>query len=120
MNPLIQLKKATPLFVIALVLACFTLSPQAFAQQVEMPTFTAIRNENCRRWELRISSATPDPVTIDVWGFGGGAYMRIANNARIPYRSEGTLILAAQAHRSGWTDSPVAYCYNQTRSRRCR
>ena len=32
MNPLIQLKKATPLFVIALVLACFALSPQAFAQ----------------------------------------------------------------------------------------
>ena len=32
MNPLIQLKKATPLFVIALVLACFTLSPQAFAR----------------------------------------------------------------------------------------
>ena len=32
MNPLIQLKKATPLFVITLVLACFALSPQAFAE----------------------------------------------------------------------------------------
>ena len=42
MNPLIQLKKATPLFVIALVLACFTLSPQAFAEQVEPPTFTPV------------------------------------------------------------------------------
>jgi len=31
MNPLIQLKKSTPLFLIPLVLACFALSPRAQA-----------------------------------------------------------------------------------------
>jgi hypothetical protein len=40
MNPLIQLKKATPLFVIALVLACFALSPQALATPAPTPRFT--------------------------------------------------------------------------------
>ena len=40
MNPLIQLKQATPLFVIALVLACFALSPQALAAPAPTPSFT--------------------------------------------------------------------------------
>src|SRR6516162_3106943 len=55
MNPLIQLKKTTPLFVIALVLACFALivltfvscssTPQAIAAGV--PTFTPNSYSGC-------------------------------------------------------------------------
>jgi hypothetical protein len=44
MNPLMQLKKATPLFVIMLVLACFALSPQAFA---EPPTLSPPGSSDC-------------------------------------------------------------------------
>src|SRR5215468_2278233 len=49
MNPLIQLKKATPLFVIALVLACFALSPQAFGQSTT-PTFRLANWSGCQHW----------------------------------------------------------------------
>jgi hypothetical protein len=47
MNPLIQLKKATPLFVIALVVACFVLSPQAFGQSTT-PTFSPANWFGCQ------------------------------------------------------------------------
>jgi hypothetical protein len=59
MNPLIQLKKATPLFVIALVLACFALSPQAFAAPT--PTFSPASNwSGCQNWKwVTISSGPP-------------------------------------------------------------
>ena len=120
MNPLIQLKKATPLFVIALVLACFTLSPQAFAEQVEPLTFTDVHNQNCHRNELRIRTATPDPVTIKVWGPWGAAYMKIERNTgKIAYRDGGTGTISAQAYKSGWTASDVARCYNKRGSGNC-
>src|SRR5262249_53905569 len=55
MNPLIQLKKATPLFVIALVLACFALCPQAFAALPPTftrppPTFSPLNWSGCQNW----------------------------------------------------------------------
>jgi hypothetical protein len=69
MNPLMQLKKATPLFVIMLVLACFALSPQAFAQSAT-PTFTPNQCCGCKHSKnVTISSTTP----------GGGIFVWMKN-----------------------------------------
>ena len=70
MNPLIQLKKATPLFVIMLVLACFALSPQAFAAAT--PTFTPNQGCACQRYKN---------VTISSGTSGGGIFVKINGNA---------------------------------------
>ena len=72
MSPLIQLKKATPLFGIALLLACFALSPQAFAQ-----TWTFNPNE----WSGCQNSKN---VTISRSPSGGGIFVWI-RNAQFPY-----------------------------------
>jgi hypothetical protein len=66
MNPLIQLKKATPLFVITLVLACFALSPQAFAAAT--PTFTPNQWCGCKHYKN---------VTISSGTSGGGIFVKI-------------------------------------------
>jgi hypothetical protein len=96
MNPLIQLKKATPLFVIPIVLACFalivltfvscsstpeTISPQAFA--AGEPTFTPNSYSGCNHSiNVTIRSVTSggliwvqavgDPV--GVWISNGGNF----------------------------------------------
>ena len=58
MNPLIQLEKATLLFVITLVLAWFALSPQAFA--APKPTFTPSSYSGCNQSvNVAIRSGTP-------------------------------------------------------------
>jgi hypothetical protein len=70
MNPLMQLKKATPLFVIMLVLACFTLSPQAFAE----PTLVPSSYSGCTSsiW-VKICCTTPRVTKIHVrYGAIGG------------------------------------------------
>ena len=69
-NPLIQLKKATPLFVIALVLACFALSPQAFAE----PTLVPPSYSGCTSaiW-VKVCCTTPRVTKIHVkYGSIGG------------------------------------------------
>jgi hypothetical protein len=109
MNPLIQLKKATPLFVIALVLACFTLSPQAFAGTVVTPTFTPYYSA-CHRYELRVSTPTSG-ATISVWGVGT-AGMRCVTSCTIPLtKTTGGTLLFAQASKIGWITSGRAQTY---------
>ena len=102
MNPLTQLKKATPLFVIALVLACFALSPQAFAGTVATPMFTSVYTA-CHRWELKISTATSG-ATIRVWD---SAAIRIdcSGSCTIPVTQGGSLTIYAQGRRAGWINS---------------
>jgi hypothetical protein len=106
MNPLIQLKKVTPLFVIALVLACFTLSPQAFAAQVAKPTFAPYYSA-CHRWELRISTTTTGAI-IYVWGVGT-AGITIANNGTIPLTLVGPYTIWARAYKVHMTRSDLAH-----------
>ena len=68
MNPLMQLKKATPLFVIILVLACFALSPQAFA--VAPPTLSPPSSSNCTLYTNVTICCTDQNAKIHVWGTG--------------------------------------------------
>ena len=112
MNPLIQLKKATPLFVIALVLACFALSPQAFA--VEPPTFTPNQWSGCADSTNVLISTATNGATIHVWGLGvvGRA---IANNTIFPVRPLGSVILLARA-KKGNRKSVVARSYTYSRN----
>src|SRR4026207_2235781 len=82
MNPLIQLKKATPLFVIALVLACFALSPQAFA--TGEPTFTPNSYSGCNQSvNVTIRSVAPGGQ-IWVQGVGDPTGFWISNPQTIP------------------------------------
>ena len=76
MNPLIQLKKVTPLFVIALMLACFALSPQAFAQCSLIPSGSC----NLGRGTLvKVCCTTPGVTRIHViMGGAEGDAERIA------------------------------------------
>ena len=97
MNPLIQLKKATPLFVIALVLACFALLPQAFAQTVTPPKFIPNSWSGCHDSTNVTISGTPG-ATIKVWGFGAVGKV-IANNTAIPVGPLGSLTLWARAKK---------------------
>jgi hypothetical protein len=109
MNPLIQLKKATPLFVIAVVLACFTLSPQAFAGTVATPTFAPFYSA-CHRYELRVSTTTSG-ATISVWGVGT-AGMSCVTSCTIPLtQTAGGTLLFAQASKFGWITSGRAQTY---------
>ena len=63
MNPLIQLKKATPLFGITLVLAWFALSPQAFAE----PTLIPLSSSPCTSATLvKVCCRTPNVTRIHV------------------------------------------------------
>jgi hypothetical protein len=75
MNPPIQLKKATPLFGITLVLACFVLSPQAFAQTW---TFTPNQWSGCQHAINVPISRSPS---------GGGIFVWIIN-AQPPYNAQ--------------------------------
>ena len=96
MNPLIQLKKATPLFVITLVLACFALSPQAFAQTVAKPTFSPPNYSGCKRWkDVTICSPTPGARIYVWWGAAGGD---MSNCRTINVGPLGTIFLQAYAH----------------------
>ena len=67
MNPLIQLKKVTPLFVIALMLACFALSPQAFAQCSLIPSGSC---NSGRGTLVKVCCTTPSVTRIHVM-YGG-------------------------------------------------
>jgi hypothetical protein len=78
MKALIQLKKATPLFGITLVLACFALSPQAFAQAAT-PTFTPNQWCGCRHYKN---------VTISSTTSGGGIFV-LMRNTQEPYDQVG-------------------------------
>jgi hypothetical protein len=105
MNPLIQLKNATPPFVIALVLACFALSPQAFA--VEPPKFDPPSG-----WltNVRIYTTT-NGARIKVGGFGP-ASITIANNSTITLCGLGSVTIWAKAivSKSGvWISSGKAF-----------
>jgi hypothetical protein len=105
MNPLIQLKTATPLFVIALVLACFVLSPQAFGQSTT-PTFRPANWSGCEHWESVTISTTMRGARIRV--IISQVNMVIANGGTIPVGRLGTLTVCAQAFipntqiKSGW------------------
>ena len=111
MNPLIQLKKATPLFVIALVLACFTLSPQAFAGTVahaDVYPRLLLRLSPLRN--VRISTPTSG-ATISVWGLGAAGMSCCKQHARSHLAARGHVNIFAQARKSGWTNSVVARSY---------
>jgi hypothetical protein len=116
MNPLIQLKKATPLFVIALVLACFVLSPQAFGQA---PTFSPANWSGCQH-SIGVKISTPiSGAFIGVAG-GGEAGHYIANNDIVDVANLGASTLMAQACKrmpdgtiqpvSVWGYSTYTYC----------
>jgi hypothetical protein len=95
MNPLIQLKKANPLFVITLVLACFALSPQAFAQ-VAQPTFSPTGYSGCKKWiNVKICSTTPGARIYVWWGAAGGD---MANCGTVNVGPMGTVFLHAFAY----------------------
>jgi hypothetical protein len=96
MNPLIQLKKATPVFVIALVLACFVLSPQAFGQS-NTPTFSPANWSGCQHSINVKVSTTLSGARIKV--IVGQVQMDIANGTPVPVGRLGTLTVCAQAYR---------------------
>ena len=108
MNPLIQLKKATPLFVIAFVVACFVLSAQAFGQSTT-PRFSSANWSGCQHSiYVRISTTMSGAnVRIRVT-YNGSDYRVIANNDLYPVGHLGPLTVCAQAFRlnstikSGW------------------
>ena len=105
MNALIQLKKATPLFVIALVLACFVLSPQAFGQS-NTPTFSPANWSGCQHSINVKVSTTLSGARIKV--IVGQVQMDIANGTPVPVGRLGTLTVCAQSFipntqiKSGW------------------
>ena len=108
MNPLIQLKKATPLFVIAFVVECFVLSPQAFGQSTT-PTFSPANWSGCQHSIYVRISTTMSGANVRIRVIGNGsADAVIANNGTIPVGPFGTLTVCAQAFRlnstikSGW------------------
>ena len=107
MNPLIQLKTATPLFVIALVLACFVLSPQAFGQSTT-PTFRPANWSGCEHSESVIISTTMGGANVRIRVIIGQAGTVIANGGMVPVGRLGTLTVCAQAFipntqiKSGW------------------
>jgi hypothetical protein len=118
MNPLIQLKKATPVFFIALVLACFALSPQAFAQGATpgpTPTFSPPSFDGCRRWQY-VTISAPGAATISVWGLGG-CYIDIPNNSTIPVGPLGRFTLYAQVGNGPVATSGVYKCHGCWRCR---
>jgi hypothetical protein len=101
MNPLIQRKKANPLFVITLVLACFALSPQAFAQ-VAKPTFSPPGYSGCKRWKyVKICSTTPGAKIYVWWGAAGGD---MPNCGTINVGPMGTVFLHAFAYVDTYTN----------------
>jgi hypothetical protein len=106
MNPLIQLKKAKPLFVIAFVLACFALSPQAFAGTVATPTFTSVYNSACHRYELRVSTTTSG-ATIYVWD-SATVGISCLESCTIPVTQGGSSTIYAQGRKLGWINSVTA------------
>ena len=107
MNPLIQLKKATPLFVIAFVVACFVLSPQAFGQSTT-PTFSPANWSDCQHSIYVRISTTMSGTDVRIRVIIGQVGTVIANGEMIPVGPLGTLTVCAQAFRlnstikSGW------------------
>jgi hypothetical protein len=107
MNPLIQLKKATPLFVIAFVVACFVLSPQAFGQSTT-PTFSPANWSGCQHSIYVRISTTMSGANVRIRVIIGQVGTVIANGEMIPVGPFGTLTVCAQAFRlnstikSGW------------------
>src|ERR1700757_4327727 len=100
MNPLMQLKKATPLFVITLVLACFALSPQAFA--TGEPTFTPNSYSGCNQSvNVTIRSGTPGgQIFVQAVGDPAGAW--ISNPQTIPVNfGKGSKTLKARDAHGG-------------------
>jgi hypothetical protein len=118
MNPLIQLKKTTPLFVIPLVLACFVLSPQAFGQSTT-PTFSPANWSGCQHSIDVTISTTISGAFIRVAG-GGQAGHNIANNGIVTVADLGASTVMAQACKrrpngtirpvSDWGYSTYTYC----------
>jgi hypothetical protein len=99
MNPLIQLKKATPLFVIALVLACFALSPQAFAlSKVATPTFNP---GSCSQHSKNVTISTTTSGASIVVSFGGQVGIMIPNGGMITLRNLGQVTIRALAYKHG-------------------
>jgi hypothetical protein len=143
MNPLIQLKKATPLFVIALVLACFalivltfvscsstseTISPQAIA--AGEPTFTPNSYSGCNQsvpvtfrsttsgGHIFVQSSTDNGATWSSAGF----WIPNGGSTTVPFGTGSKKLRARHAHGahppniwdSGWGYSGT-YAYQCTR-----
>jgi hypothetical protein len=99
MNPRIQLKKASPLFVIALVLACFALSPQALATPAPTPTFNPYHFFGHKHWKM-VTFSDPRPGGgICVQDAAGSVCAWIPNPTATPVGWLGTKKLKA-AHTS--------------------
>ena len=109
MNPLIQLKKATLLFVIALVLACFALSPQALAQPAPTPTFSPNHYCGPRHWKNVTFSAGQPGGKIFVQDVNGSVGQWIPNPTTTPVGYLGRKNLKAKARRTGMTDSDWSF-----------
>ena len=117
MNPLIQLKKATPLFVIALVLACFALivltfvscssTPQAIAAGV--PTFTPNSYSGCNHSVNVTFRSTPlgGLIWVQDTSTGVGFWISNGGNTAISFGTGSKSLKARHANTahvfdSGW------------------
>jgi len=111
MNPLTQLKKATPLFVIALVLACFALSPQAFA--TGEPTISP-NSYCCRRPQRSVpvhfsSTISGGKIKVECVPPCAGSVL-VANPTTTPVPCQGKALRAAHTSNNGATlDSGWTY-----------
>jgi len=117
MNPRIQLKKATLLFVIVLVLACFVLSPQAFGQSA-VPTFSPANWYGCQHWKNVKISTTTSGADVGIHVVDGQVQFDITNNTPpIPVGRLGTLTIMAYAFRwrNGYRADRSAWGYSTCR-----
>ena len=86
------------------VLACFALSPQAFATQVEPVRFTPTTAPNCAHSVNVTLSSTTSGATI-LYYVGGGAGQYGANPTTTPVGALGTKTIQAMAFKTGMTNS---------------
>jgi hypothetical protein len=105
MNPLIQLRKATALFVITLVLACFALSPQAFA--VGEPTFTPNSYSGCNKSvNVTVRSVTPGGlIWVQDYDTSAGAWISNPGNTTVNFGTGSKRLKARHANTAHVFDS---------------
>ena len=109
MNPLIQLKKATPLCVITLVLACFALSPQAFA--TGEPTFTPNSYSGCNQSvNVTFRSTTPGGlIWVQDVNTNVGFWISNGGNATVSFGTGSKRLKAKHANTAHIFDSGWGY-----------